>query len=99
MSNPEDGLGGTDNVRALFSHRPTAAGQPPQQDVIETLEYLLNEARTGKITGLATIAFDAQGNTLPETTGKIVYSSLICELEAMKIFAVLQQVPYLRKPT
>lgn len=91
MTQDHDGISGSDNVRPLFDHSPSAAGLPPQQDVIDTLCELLIDAQKGKVAGLAFIAFDAQGNTYVGTRGKAVFSALVTELETMKIKAILAQ--------
>lgn len=85
-----DGIGGTDNVRALFNDRPTAAGIPPQQDVIDTIEAMLRDAKEGKITGLLFIAFDQNCSHMYDMAGKVPYSTAIGVLEQFKTHIVLK---------
>lgn len=93
QDNGPDGLGGTDsasNVRPLFSDRTTAAGLPPQPDVVQALERLLEDARSGQITALGVVALSPNDGYLNGTWGAIPYTRMVGALEDLK-FLVLQR--------
>ena len=83
-------IGGTDGgdnpkVVPLYTHQATAAGLPPQADVIAQLELLLQKAVIGEVTGLVYIALNPQGDYLNGTRGKIVYTAVVTALEEIKL--------------
>lgn len=96
---PPDGLGGTDNgqqvlgdnVRPLFSDRPTAAGLPPHPGVVKLLESLLAQAHVGNITALGFVAFTPQGQIENGLAGLSQYTAMIGALEDLKLRAIMAQ--------
>lgn len=88
LAEPTNGLGGTDNVAPLFPDRPTAAGLPPQPEVVEQLESFLHEAVTGKVTGIIIFGFDQVGGHRTAMVGKVKMSDSISAIEQLK-FLVL----------
>lgn len=72
-------------VVPLFEHTATAAGLPVQPDVIDVLETLLEEARSGRMAGIIYIGLDSQGNYMNGTRGKIVYTAAVTSLEELKL--------------
>ena len=77
-------------VESLFKDRPSAAGLPPQPEVYQLLLALLADAQSGKITGLAFLAFDGQGHKWIGSEGKIVDADLIAGLEQLKFITLMQ---------
>lgn len=61
----------------LRPDRPSAAEVPVQPDVIEMLESLLSEVRSGKITAVAMVAYDQFGHFKCGVTGKATYTAFV----------------------
>lgn len=79
-----DGIGGTDNIRSLFGDcQPSAAGLPPQPEVISEIESLLADAKIGKLAGVVFAGFDPQGNYIVGTRGKVVYTAGVTALNEL----------------
>lgn len=84
----DDGINGTDNVAVLFPAKPSAAGIPPQPDVVLALEDFLSEAASGKVVGILILGFDELRNVKVSITGKIPFTDGVAALEQMK-FGIL----------
>ena len=85
------GFGGADsNVQPLFADRPTAAGLPPQPEVIANLERLLDEARAGQIVGFVVATFDSQVRHREGTVGRVPFEAMMAALATLQ-FRVLFQ--------
>ena len=79
-----------DKVQPLFKDKPSAAGLPIQPEVVSLLTLLSADAQSGKITGLAFLAFDGQGHKWIGSEGKIVDADLIAGLEQLKFITLMQ---------
>ena len=88
MIDETDGLHGTDNVATLFPDKPSAAGLPPQPEMIKELEELTLEAASGKYVGLLLLAFDSRGRHKVVISGKIPFAYSVTAIEQLK-FGIL----------
>lgn len=83
----KDGLGGTDGgekVLPLFPDRPSAAGTPGSQQVVEYLEKLLKQARAGHISSCSVVAFTVSDDIISGTYGTGHYSAMVGALEDLQ---------------
>lgn len=83
-----DGISGTDGVHVLFPGKPAGVPLPPQPEVVTILEDFLQEAVSGRITGLVIIGFSDVGGHKSALAGKVTFSHSIAALEQMK-FGIL----------
>ncbi len=87
-----DGLGGTDNVAALFPNKPSAAPLPVQEDVVLLLQRLLELAQSGKLTGLVIIGFNELSDGSHALVGKCPYGTTLGIIEDMKFHLMMQNL-------
>lgn len=78
------GLGGTNNVCSLFPDAPSAAPIPPQASILEELDRVTPDVKSGRIVGLIMIGFDEAGNISESISGKISINDGIAALERTK---------------
>lgn len=77
-------------VVPLRPDRASAMPIPPDEDTIEVLEGLLDEARSGKVIGFSGVCFDPQRQFRVVSVGKITHQQSIGGLEMAK-FEIMQQ--------
>jgi len=70
---------------------PSAAGLPPQPDLIAMFQNLLEEALAGKIVGGAVVVFDSFGHFKSGVAGKSQYTSVIGGPEDLKLSVMLDK--------
>lgn len=80
-----------EKITPLFPGTSSAVPLPPDPEVVGKLEWLLEEAKSGKLIGLACCYYSAHEQTGYAAIGKVTWPHMVATLERLKLELLMQQ--------